>query len=161
MSLIEILAYVALFSILSTILIAGIVTAARTFFVVRAERAVITSGNTALDTITNTIRFGERLDTAPSVFDVSPGRIAVVNRLDNLTTETVEIRAESNRLALYRDGVSEGFITPTSVVVQSFIVRRLLSGTHEGIRVELALRDVRSYVSTSNFYTTVILRGTY
>lgn len=161
MSLIEILAYVALFSVLSTILIAGIVTSARTFFVVRAERAVITSGNTALDAITNTIRFGERIDTTPSLFDVSPGRVGVVNRLDNLTTETVEIRAESGRLAVYRNGVSEGFVTPASVVVQSFIVRRLLSGTREGIRVELALCDVRNYVSSSNFYTTITLRGTY
>ena len=157
-SLVEVLVYMAVLTVVLSILISSLSLVAEFQERVVAGKAVDRSASIALDRVIREVRSSDSVDMAGSVFDVPEG-VLVLQR-DGAGTTTFSV-SEYGELYVNKNG-TESRLTHRRAEVLTFMVTEIESGINDALRVELLIRSPYSdgYIE-QRFYSTVILRGTY
>lgn len=161
-SLIEMIIYAAILSILTIVTINATFSTIRSFAEFKVSRDLNSSAFSLLERLTREIRLAHGIDFPQSSLNVNPGRLTLLTKDAVDADTTVEFYVENNALKIKEGGVATGSLTSSSTAVTNFTVRSLLSANSSAIKAELGLTAARGEISKSgNFYTTILLRGSY
>lgn len=159
-TLLETLVYVAVLVVTTALVTTTVVGMLRPAARLRAARAINTSALSSLERMSREIRNAATIDTLGSVFGTHPGRLALT-AFDGETPLTRTFYLEGTMLQV-DNGSAVGALIGPDVLVSSLVFYRLLSGTSEGVRIEMELSTTTSSgTRRETFYTTVMLRDSY
>jgi type II secretory pathway pseudopilin PulG len=161
-SIVEILIYLAIFTILSVLVINSFITVTRSFSTTRTNRDLLESGSGAMDRISREIRQAKSVDVPNSTFGTSPGVLSLSSTDSGGTAETVKFIVESGALNVYINGTLVGNLIDSNISVYSLIFRHITTTEGEGVKIELTLQDTPGPTpKLEKFYDTILLRGNY
>ncbi|KKU81900.1 MAG: hypothetical protein UY07_C0007G0054 [Parcubacteria group bacterium GW2011_GWA1_47_8] len=160
-TLIEMVIYAAILGIIGVLAINSTLLMTRAFTDLRVSRDLNSSATALFERITRDVRGAYDINAA-STFGTNPGRLTLDTRDAAGTTTTVEFYVENGLVKIREGGVAQGAIMTSSTSVTSFIVRQLANTNTKAVKVEATISATRANITkTRNFYTTVVLRGTY
>lgn len=161
-SLIEVLLYVAIFSVMSVISMNTLFQAIRSFDALRISRDINDSSVGIMERLTRDIKGSRAVDLANSTFAVSPGRLTLNTVSASGTPLTVEYYVDGSTLRYKEDGVEKGSLMSAKTAIDALVFRYINSGSTIGVKIELHLSSARGGVTRiDHFYDTVLMRGTY
>ena len=154
--------YATILSILTIVTVNSTFSGVRSFAEFRTSRDLNSSATSFLERITREIRSAHGIDVALSTLDANPGRLTLLTKDSGGADTTVEFYVENGSLKIREGGAAMGSLTSSTTVVTNFIVRSLSNPNSSAIKTELGLTAARGGVSKSgNFYSTILLRGSY
>jgi type II secretory pathway pseudopilin PulG len=157
MSIIELLVYAAVLSILTVAVIVSLLSLRTVFEDVRADRVVTDAATSALDRIARDIRDADSVNTLLSTLSATSSVLVLEN---GATTTTFYV--QNGALTLEVEGASKGALTPNEVTVTNFAAVRYDGVGSDAVRVTLDLAVTGRYASTTERFTTAaVLRGSY
>lgn len=162
-SLIEIVVYIAIFSLLSIAVINSLIVTMKSFSASRTNRDLEENGFSAMERMSREVR------GAISVSSITSGSIGgakgdiTLNTTDTSgTAKTVRFAVSGNALVLYENGASSGNLTGLNSQVTDLVFNQITIGTETAIKITIAIKDLRSpFGATETFYDSVIIRGSY
>ncbi len=161
-TLIEMIIYVAVLSLLASVLFASIIMVIQSFARVRAVRDLAESGRGALERVTYEIRRASAINDAGSVFNNPAGQLQLATTNDAGEATTITFGLSAGNLTL-QEGVSAPVnLLSGHISVSSFTLAKWATSTAGAVKVELALSDDRLAGATPvMFRTTAVSRGSY
>ncbi len=158
----EVLVYIVLFVIMSTLVVSMLLTMSKSFSEIRANRDLSRSGTSVMERIEREIQNAESIDSANSTLGSSPGVLTLNGHDSSGVARTVKFDVTSNKLHVYENGADQGVLSSDPTTVSSLIFQSITTTKGSGVKVSLTLTDVRgSQTRSESFYTTVTLRGSY
>lgn len=149
-SLIELLIYVALFAMISVLLVHSLVVLMRTYANANGFRRLQNNGELIIERITREVRDAESISSG--TFGTHPGTLTLVNDGDPV------VFAVSNGVVnITEEGVTN-ILSTNQVSVTNMVFRRITTQSGEGVKVELTLTTTGGVIRTGSFYSTVLLR---
>lgn len=160
-TLVEMIIYVAFFSVLSILTVNATITVMKSFYALRMSQNISQSATTAIERMSHEIRNSYAVDTTNSVFSSSPGQLSLLAKDSLGTTYTIRFYVNAaNQLALQVAGVEKGVLLAKTVTVTNLVFRQVTTTGSKAIKIEMSLRDSRQGTSkVVKFYDTVVLRG--
>lgn len=162
-SIIEIIIYLSIFTILSILVINSFITVMRSFSATRENISLLEAGINGMERISREIRKSDAIDLVNS--SLSEGILHLNNTKDGFVKR---FSSESGDLNLYECSslgacdILSGNLIGENISLESLVFRRIITEKSEAIKIEMSLRDVRSKTGkVENFYNTIILRGGY
>lgn len=159
-TLVELMVYITILTIVSVALIAAVNSIFSTLAELRVREEIAQTGVVTLERITREIRKASDIDVFSSTLGSSPG-ILVLDTEDssgNPTTMTIEVTGGKVTL---QEGI--GVLVPlsrTGVTVDSLIFTRMSGTNTEGVLVELTVsKDIRGTTITKEYRTFAVLKG--
>ncbi len=129
---------------------------------IQASRNLDLSATAILDRMVLEIRNANAVDSVNSTFNTHPGRLTISGVDSGGSARIIEFFIQGTSLHVKENGTDQGPLSLSTVVVENFVVRSLTGGATSAVRIELRLSSsAQGFTKTANFYTTVILRGTY
>lgn len=161
-TLIEMVVYVAILGIIAVLAINSTLAMTSAFTSLRVSRDLNSSATVLFERLTRDIRGAYGIDISQSTFNSSPGRLTLNTKDVGGSNTTVEFYVDNGLIKIREGSVAQGAIMTTSTGVTNFVVRQLSNTNTQAIKIETTLSAKRGNITkTRNFYTTVILRGTY
>ena len=161
-SLVEVILYMTLFVILSTVLIATLFGMTKSYKEARATNDLIDSASVSMERMTREIRDATSLDMTTSVFDTNPGVLKLNTTTLTGTPKTVQFDTGAGLEIIDSTETSPARLTGSHVSVNSLIFREITTTHGKAVRIEMTLHSLRSPTDRSVSYTdTVALRGAY
>ncbi len=161
-SLTEMLIYATILSILTIVTINATFSSIRSFAEFRVARDLNSSASSLLERMTREIRMAHAIDATQSSFNVNPGHLTLLTKDSSGADTTVEFYVENGALKIKEGGAAMGALTSSSTAVTNFTVRSLSNPNSSAVKAELGLTVTRGKISKNgNFYTTIVLRGSY
>ena len=149
-SLLELLIYIALFAMISVLLVHSLVVLMRTYASAQGFRKLQNNGELIIERITREVRAAESI--SGGTFGSHPGTVTLMN-----AGNSVAFAVSNGAATITQGGVTETLST-SEVAVTSMIFRRITTPVGEGVKVELTLTTVGGVVRAGSFYSTVLLR---
>lgn len=161
-TLIELIVYVALLAVVTVLAIQSTMTMTRAFADLRVSRDLNSSATALLERISRDARSAESINAAQSTLGTNPG-VLMLNTTDTGgTATTIEYYVEGGLVKIRENGVAQGAIMGSHTTIDNFVVRQLTNTNTEAVRVEATITATRGDITkTRNFYTTIVLRGSY
>lgn len=162
LSLIEVVLYVGLFSMVSIIAINSMMQTVNAFNNLRSSRDMNDSAVKVMERLTRDIKSSTLVDLTNSTFNADPGRLTLNTVNASGTPMTVEYYVTANTLHIRENGVDKGSLISSRTEVEALVFNYINTGHTVGIKITLRLRPAhRIAVDDNYFYNTIILRGTY
>ena len=161
-SLVEIVVYIALFSILSVVVTRALISSAQTFNRLRIARDVNDSAINVMERLTREIRNAKSVDLSSSNFISSPSNV-VLNTTDAAGAPmTVEFFVATSSIHVRENGVDKGPLTSGKTSVDTFRLYLINNTNSSAIKIELFLFGRRGPIEKQEvYYDTVVLRDAY
>ncbi|TSC67795.1 MAG: Uncharacterized protein G01um101472_304 [Parcubacteria group bacterium Gr01-1014_72] len=161
-SLIEIIVYVSLLSLLFIVVVSTLLAMTRSFATIRTTQHIQSAALFSLDRMVREIRDGASVNTAQSVLGSHPG-VLYLNTTDAASAaRTVEFFVSGTTLTLRENGVIAGPLTPEDARVVNLVFRRIDTPHSEGVKIELVIEaGTGSTLRSETFYTTAVMRESY
>lgn len=161
-TLIEMVVYIALLAVLTVLAINMTLSMTRAFADLRVSRDINSSATALFERITRDVRGAYDVDAAASVLGTNPGDLLLDTKDASGTNMTIEYFVSNGSVHIRENGVDQGAIMSASTQAVSFIVREAIGMNSKAVKVEVTLSATRGDITKQrNFYTTVVLRGTY
>lgn len=159
-SIVEIIIYLAIFTMVSILVINSFITVTKSFEITRTNRDLLESGINSMERLSREIRQANSIDLANSNL---AGGVLQLNSTDDLSNPlTIKFIKESFLLNLYQDSLLSGNLLGQNIEIDSLVFRRIVTTEGEAIKIEMTIHDSNSDINKSvNFYNTIILRGGY
>lgn len=149
-SLLELLIYIALFTIISVLLIRSLVVIMRTYASAQANRRLQNNGEVILERISREVRDAKSISSG--TFSVSPGTLTLIGDDGTVSFAVVNGALEIN------DGGTVGALSTSAVAITTLIFRKIETPNGEGVKTELMLTTTNSTLKSTSFYSTTLLR---
>jgi prepilin-type N-terminal cleavage/methylation domain-containing protein len=160
-TLVEMVVYAAVLGVLAVVAINSMLIMTGAYANLRASRDLNASATAVLERITREIRTAYAVDGA-STLNVNPSDLILDTKNAGGANTTVEFYVENNLLKVKEGGVAQGSLTTSSTNVSNFVARSISGKNSKAVKIELTMTATRGTKSkTRNFYTTVVLRGSY
>jgi len=161
-SLIETIIYLAIFTVMSVLVINSFITILSSFNKTNIDRRMLESGSAVMEKMSREIRQAKNVDIANSTLGSTPGVLQLNSTDDDGNPVIIKFIVENQSFNLYRNGVLVGNLLNKNISITNLIFRRVSTTNSEAVKIEMILqysdgRDVR----TENFYNTIVLRGGY
>ena len=161
-SLIEVLLYVGLFTMLSVMSMSALFQTIKAFNDLRISRDINDSSVRVMERLTRDIKSATAVDIANSTFSSSPGRLTLSTVNASGTLMTVEYYVTGSSIHIKENGVDKGSLMSSKTTVNAVVFYYINTGATLGIKIDLHLSSSRGVVSAiDHFYDTIELRGTY
>ena len=158
-TLVEAIIYVALFVMLSTLLVDSLFIISRAYNDSRINRNLLNSAHVSVERMTREIRGANSwVSGDSSVFGFNPGKLTI--KFADTTTETFEL---SGGVILFTDktGVTSN-LTANNVNVDSLIFQNISTLNGSAVKFDMTLTSLGfSPSKTISISDTVVLRGSY
>jgi len=160
--MVELVVYIALLTVITVLAIQSTLSMTRAFADLRVSRDLNSSATALLERMSRDMRSANSVDTAQSTLGSHPGRLTLNTTDSGGSATTVEFYVENSLVKIRENGVAQGSIMSSNTTIDSFIVRQLTNASTEAVKVEATITATRGDLSkTRNFYTTIVLRGSY
>ncbi len=160
-TLIEVLMYLAIFSIVVPLLIQILTGTFSVFAKVRATRGLTVSGTSIMETLATNIRAASSYSSSGNNFNTNLGSLSLQIE-DGGSTHTYLYTVSNGRLMEKIDSNAAQYISPSGQTVSSFYLTNITSGTISGVVVNLVLLDSRITPNIeAAFINTILMRGDY
>jgi Tfp pilus assembly protein PilW len=156
-SLIELMVYLGIFSVLCLVIIKSLVTSMTIYSQSQAYRKVQSQGELVMERITRELR--QATSVTSGTYNTSPGSVSLSGKDLSSTPETVVFDVSGGNVQVTVNGATPTPLTGGQVGVSSLIFRSVTTSVGTAIKVELILTTTSGYKITTPFYTTVLLRG--
>jgi type II secretory pathway pseudopilin PulG len=161
-SMVEMLVYLAIFSVMSIVVIDSFTTVTRSFDTTHANRDLLESGEVAMEHMSREIRESTNTNVLSSTFGTNPGLLSLSSIDGSGNGRTVIFTLENSTLDMYQNGTLVGSLLDSNVSISNLIFRRIVTPKGEAIKIEMTLTTTSSTTpAQANFYDTIILRGEY
>lgn len=160
-AIIEIVIYIALFTMISIVLINSLLTAMKSFAEVESDHAIALSATTALERMSREIRGAESVDVGTSILNTNSGVLRINTYDTSNNSKTVTFDVSNNRIELIENGVVTDYITSTNTAVTNLIFRSITTTLGTAVKIELTIQSIHGRILSKNFYDTIVLRGVY
>ncbi len=161
-SLVETIVYLALFVMLSVVVIHALVTTVKLFVEIRTNRDFVDSGYIAMERMTREIRGATSVDTVNSTLGTSPGVLQLNTTDDAGVAKTVKFVTSGGVLQLYENGTLSGALIGQNSTVTSLTFTQITTTKSKAVKVHLTIEDTRnSRNPTESFQDTIIMRRSY
>ena len=159
-SLVEVIVYVAILVVVSTIAVGTLLLIQSSLAEIRVTRSLSSAASLSMERMTRVIRDASATNFGASTFNSSPGVLSISG--SETPPEAHRFFVQGFQL-IYEHGVSPPVsITPSNVLVTSLIFRSTTTPNSEGVRIELTLETSSGRATTSQkFYGSAVLRGAY
>lgn len=145
-TLVEILVYLALFAIISLVVLNSLGATGRVLSSLRSTRGTTDATLLAFDRMTRSIQAATSITVGSSTLGTSPGRLV-------LDTGT-QIFLSGTTLMIQESTGAAAPLAPPSVSFSSLIFRKIQTAGSQGVKIEAT-------VGGKNMYSTAVLRGSY
>ncbi len=156
-SLIELVIYIALFVVISIVIVQSLVFVMKTYANARSFRALQQNGELVMERITREVRQSNTVSTASSVFGVTPGTLVVSGLTSGGSAYTDTFSVVNGAVQLSTTGVISTLST-NEVVVNALTFWNITTANSDAIKVRLDLTTVKAPIVSKSFYSTIILR---
>jgi len=161
-TLVEMIVYAAILGIIAVLSINSMLAMTRAFTDLRVSRDLNSSATALFERLTRDIRGAYDIDVTQSTFGAHPGQLMLNTKDASGADTTIQFYVTGSSVNIREGGVDQGSIMTTGTTVSSFVVRQLTSTNTKAVKVEATISATRGNITkTRNFYTTVVLRGTY
>ncbi len=157
-SIVEILVYLAIFTIISIVVINLFITTISSFNTTNINRKLLEAGQVSMERVTREVRQAKNIDVSNSSSD------SLQLNSTNISgdSQIIKFASESGKLNLYQDASLIGNLLPENINMTSLIFRRITTVKGEAVKIEMTLQySVGKNTKSENFYNTIILRGEY
>lgn len=160
-TLVEMIIYIAFFSMISTFAIDATLLVMKSFHTLRLTQSVNQSATVALERLSREIRNAYDIDLAQSTLSTNPGRLTLLTKDAVGANTTIEFyMTAGGQLGLKEGGVDKGLLVTKSVRLANIIFRPITTLNSKAIKIEATIQDSRSTLTkTVSFYDTIVLRG--
>jgi prepilin-type N-terminal cleavage/methylation domain-containing protein len=157
-SLVELILYIAILSIVVSAVTLSGTTLLRTYVRMQATQELAQAGASALERISREIRFASAVDIGQSTLGSNPGTLALTTRNASGTAMTVRFSVSGGRV-MYRENAGTLIpLTHAGVTASNLVFTRASNSETQAVRVDLTLqKTVRSTVLQEQFRTFVVL----
>jgi prepilin-type N-terminal cleavage/methylation domain-containing protein len=157
-TLIETLVYVAILSILSTVIVVITTSMLRTFSNLEAYEDITHSSTVALERITREIRKAESIDLDGSVLSIHPGVLILHTRNEGGMPTTITINLTDGKIMLQEGLLSPAPLTSERITISNLVFTRIPGANTEAVRIGLtAERSSQGTVVSKDFQTFIVL----
>ncbi len=161
-SLIEMLVYVALLSILLLVVINSVILIINSYRNIKTTEVLENAGLTAMDRLEAEIRNAKSIDATNSVFNSSGTSSILTLNTSTTTPAKVKFYATSTTLAVDEDGVYSGPLISSNARLKTLSLWLISTSTSQAVKIELEVESgVGPSYKSAKFYDTAILRGSY
>lgn len=166
-SMVEFIIYIGIVSMLVVAIVAALIQIVGTYNQVRSQRAVVSNGRLAMETIMQAIAGARALYAPTSTFGNSAGQLSLVTAVDAQAEETVnrvDFWLDNGRIWMHKEGSATTSITSPSVHVNQLQFDQISQSLgREAIRITLQISNAAGtkFVASSTLYATTALRGAY
>lgn len=161
-SIMELIVYVAIFGLVSVVVINSFVVVLNSYATTRTNRDLMESGLEVMERMSREIRQAKSIDLINSTFGTSPGVLQLNTTDSSGNAQTVKFIVESNKINLYVNNTYVGVILNYNISVSSLIFRRISTSQGDAVKIELTLQDTPGHTTKlEKFYDTVTVRGNY
>lgn len=156
-SVIELVIYVALFVVISVVVVQSLIFIMKTYANARSFRVIQQNGELVMERMTREIRQSNTIGVAGSVFGSSPGTL-VVSGSDTSGVAYVDAFSVVNGAVQLSVNGAVSNLTSSEVVVSNLTFWNVVNTNVRAVKVQLTLTTTTIPVVTKTFYTTVGLR---
>lgn len=159
-SLVEMIIYIAILTLLTSVLVTSAVSLLSTFVYMRAGEEIAQSGVISLERITRETRTANAVLTAQSTLDSSPGVLALdtVDVAGNPTTVT--FRLTSGRITIQQGTTAATPLTPGNVTISNLVFHQVDGTNTDAVRTSFtATRNVRGVTVSKEYRAFTVLDG--
>lgn len=161
-SIVEILIYIAVFTVLTTVVMNAFIVLTSFYAQNRTHHDLLENGNSVMERMSREIRNADSIRTSTSTFGTSPGVLDLENYVDVTTSTYVKFSTTNGELNLSVNNTNLGNLLSSNVQVTSLVFRKITTTNSTAVKIEMTLRDTKDQTSLAeNFYDTIILRGGY
>nr|QBM02311.1 hypothetical protein [uncultured archaeon] len=162
-SLVEMIVYVGLLSVILTAVIVILINLTTTYRSLKVSKDIDLSAFTALERISNEIKLADSINVAQSTLATTTSPALALNTYDAGGASTVLTFSVSNGLLRVSEGgVDKGSLIASTTKVTRLIFYSVSTTTTEAVTVELWLASGTSTTyREEKFYSTAVLRGSY
>jgi len=164
MSMIEMIIYMSLMVVLLGAIVNTVLVLTTHYRAVRNTREIEDSAIAVLDTMSRYIRNADEYVTESSNFLVSPASLTLrTSDASSGQSTTTSFYVSDGAIMIAENGIELGPLTKGSLSVVGFILRPISTAHSNAIKIELSMQSDQSApnIISKNFYTTVVLRGSY
>lgn len=159
-NLVEVIVYVAIFAIISIVVINGILISMSSFIAARSNRALANAGFDVMERMSREIRGAISVEPTGTTTGSHPGSL-VLHTLDEVgDPATVSFNVVSDIVMLSENGVLSGDLFDDDIKVTNLVFTEITTAQGVAVKVELTLEHIAS-AQSEDFYNTVALRGSY
>lgn len=159
-TLVEMVIYVAFFTLLSVLAIEATMIAMKSFYALRITHNINQSATVALERMSREIRNAYDIDTTQSTLNTNPGRLMLKTKDGGGANTTIEFYTSGNQIRAKEGGIDRGSFMTKNTTVTNLIFRQSTTTNSKAIKIEMTLHDTHGIIQkNSNFYNTIILRG--
>jgi Tfp pilus assembly protein PilE len=165
-SLVETVIYLAIFTMVSILVINSFITVIGSFATTRTNRSLMEAGINSMERMSREIRQADNVDVLNSSLNGDTLHLNSKDSGENLIT--IKFSKVNNDLNLYKCSglvVCDTFfgnLVGENISLDSLVFRRVITAQGEAIKIEMTLSDIYSKTNkTENFYNTIILKGGY
>jgi len=156
-SLLEMLIYVSILSLLLVVVIGVLTSVARSYDTLKISKTLNHAAIVSLERITREVRNASGVQTGQSIFGSSPGRLYLSSGVD-----TVDFYISEGMLMINKNGAFEGPLTSPDVSIIDLVFNYSTTTRSEFVTVNMTLQSGTSTkMRTEKFYSTIVLRGSY
>ncbi|TSC78051.1 MAG: Uncharacterized protein G01um101424_185 [Parcubacteria group bacterium Gr01-1014_24] len=154
-AILELLFYIAFFSVLSLVVINAMITMARSFRENAIQMELMQNG-VIMEKISREIR------PAYGINSISLSNLKL-NTKDNLGAEkTVEFLLSGSNLQLLENNILTGNLNTPNIVVTGLTFTQITTVKGKAVKILLTVKSVNDALGrTQDFYDTIVLRGSY
>jgi len=159
-SIVEIIVYLAIFSILSVLVINSFIRVLSSFNNTAVNRKLLESGTVAMERMTREIRQAQSIDASSTLAD--PFLVLKTSSGYVCFNKTVGGNLDFSSGATTSCGTIQGDLLDDHVFLTRMIFRPITTTESRAVKIEMTLEYREGDVTRSeNFYDTVVLRGSY
>ncbi|MES3005701.1 MAG: prepilin-type N-terminal cleavage/methylation domain-containing protein [Patescibacteria group bacterium] len=161
-SLVEVLIYLFLLTILLGTIINSTLLLARSYRSVKAVRSIESSAISSMDGMLREVRNAASINIGSSNLNINPGILALNTTNASGSLQTLRFYLSGGKVMMDRDGINVGQLTFSDSNVTGLVFRSIVATTSEAIKIEMLIESGTSTAFISrNFYGTAILRSSY
>lgn len=154
-TLVEVLVYLILFSILSLVLIQAMITMMRSFKETRIYGELIQGGEVME-------KIGREIKQAYGINSINSNTLILNTKDENGNNKTIQFSLSNSNIQFLENGSLSGNLNTPNISVTALSFAQITTPKGKAVKTSFAIRaNDDSSVHTENFYNTTVLRGDY
>lgn len=163
-TLVETLIYMAILVVMLAAIVNSVLVLTTHYRSVKNTREMEDSAITAFERMTRDIRDADGYVASSTVLNVANGSLSLIEQdVASGQSTTTDYYVEDSHIMVRENGVVLGPLTKDSIEATSLIFRRIDTGNSIAFKIELSVQTNQAApnVVSKNFYSTVVMRGSY
>jgi type II secretory pathway component PulJ len=158
-SLVEMLIYVALVFLISTVVVQMLVNFSQTYRTLITLRNIEHAAIDSIERMTRDIRGATTVIEGSSVFGTNPGVLTLVKTVNSVST-TTRYYVDNGVMKLDVNNVYFGPLTSSNTSVTNIVYRLLNNGTSKAIKIDMTIQGgTGPAMKTKTYHSTIVLGG--